>query len=218
MKYLTPVIHVKTREDAFKNCAICQEAGVHGFFLINHHMSCNKLASIYQEIRQQHPKAWIGVNALDLDPLSAIPKFKGLDAFWTDDPRINELSVEQPLGDMIRASLKHHNPKALYFGSVAFKHQHQPADLSHMTRLASKHMDVVTTSGDATGVAADLAKIQQMKEAAGAPLGIASGITPENVHGYLPYIDWFLVATGISKTFNELDPEKVTKLQEIITA
>jgi predicted TIM-barrel enzyme len=40
------------------------------------------------------------------------------------------------------------------------------------------------------------------------PLAIASGITPENIEKYLPYVDYFLVATGISKTFDEFDPEK----------
>ena len=44
------------------------------------------------------------------------------------------------------------------------------------------------------------------------PLAIASGITPENVEVYLPFADSFLVATGISRSFTELDPSKVRML------
>jgi len=36
--------------------------------------------------------------------------------------------------------------------------------------------------------------------------------TPENVGKYLPYVDIFIVATGISKGFYELDRVKVEKL------
>jgi predicted TIM-barrel enzyme len=217
MKYLTPVIHVKSLKDALLNAVICQQAGTHGFFLINHAISCNKLADIYQQVRQTYPNAWIGINVLDRDPLSAIPKFKGLDGYWVDDPRINELATEQPIANQIRDSLRFHNPKALYFGSVAFKYQVQPINLAAMTQLAAKHVDIITTSGEGTGKAADLHKIQTMRAATKHPLALASGITPDNVADYLPLLDWFLVATGISKTFHELDPEKVAKLQTKIS-
>lgn len=55
--------------------------------------------------------------------------------------------------------------------------------------------------------------IQRMKQALGdTPLAIASGITPENVADYLPHADSFLVATGISRSFTELDPVRVQAL------
>jgi len=74
----------------------------------------------------------------------------------------------------------------------------------------------VTTSGPATAVQADLDKLRLMHEGARKPLAIASGITPENVRQYLPYAKYFLVASGISKGWTELDPEKVTRLvQEV---
>ena len=67
-------------------------------------------------------------------------------------------------------------------------------------------MDVVTTSGPGTGWSASVEKIGAMKEALGDfPLAIASGVTPENVTDYLGIADCFLVATGISKSFEELD-------------
>jgi len=54
-----------------------------------------------------------------------------------------------------------------------------------------------------------------MKAALGdAPLAVASGITPENVSRHLPFADCFLVATGISRSFIELDPSRARKLVE----
>jgi predicted TIM-barrel enzyme len=47
-----------------------------------------------------------------------------------------------------------------------------------------------------------------------APLGIASGITPENVEEYLPLADCFLVATGIIRSFSQLDLTRVRLLIE----
>lgn len=52
-----------------------------------------------------------------------------------------------------------------------------------------------------------------MKEALGdLPLAIASGITPDNIKRYLPYADCYLVATGISKSFTELDEARLRAL------
>ena len=222
MKHLTPVIHVKNLDQALKNADICVKAGVHGFFLINHGISYKKLAKIAVDVREWFPKAWIGVNILDADPLTAIPELAvvpNLNAWWVDDPKLIEGQVTQDLADQIRQSLHNQIPSARYFGSVAFKYQPQPVHLANMTRLASQHMDVITTSGEATGHAANAEKIACMFGAAGShPLALASGVTCENAAHYLPYITWFLVATGISLDFHNLDPVKVAKLQQIISA
>ena len=52
----------------------------------------------------------------------------------------------------------------------------------------------------------------------GAPLAIASGITPENVGDFLPYASAFLVATGISRNFHDLDPRRVARLVGVVRA
>ena len=96
---------------------------------------------------------------------------------------------------------------------MAFKYQRLIYDLRQAAVKATPYMDVVTTSGPGTGHAAAVAKIRLMKQALGDfPLAIASGVTPENVADYLPYADCFLVATGISRSFEELEPERVKLL------
>ena len=111
--------------------------------------------------------------------------------------------------------------EGLYFGGVAFKYQREvpPEKLGDAAKLASKYMDVVTTSGPGTGRAAAVEKIATMKKALGDfPLAIASGITPDNAADFLPHADCFLVATGISSQFDELDRDMLRALMEVVRA
>jgi hypothetical protein len=86
-------------------------------------------------------------------------------------------------------------------------------ELAAAARVSSRFIDVVTTSGPGTGLEAHRGKIATMKGAIGDfPLAIASGITPENANDYLDLADCFLVATGISDTFSELNPGLVREL------
>ncbi|MBI2566855.1 MAG: hypothetical protein HYV63_07490 [Candidatus Schekmanbacteria bacterium] len=104
-------------------------------------------------------------------------------------------------------------PGCVYFGGVAFKYQRHVEDLEAACRVAARYMDVVTTSGPGTGHAAEVEKIRRMKQTLGStPLGIASGIAPENIGHYLAHADCFLVATGISRSLTELDPARVLAL------
>jgi len=78
-------------------------------------------------------------------------------------------------------------------------------------------MDVVTTSGVATGQAADVDKIATFRAAMGdTPLALASGITPENAMDYED-IDCFMVATGINKqgNFYDIDPDRLAALMQM---
>ena len=76
-------------------------------------------------------------------------------------------------------------------------------------------MDVITTSGPGTGQAAEPAKIAAIRAGAGDhPMALASGVTPENVDDYLPWVDAYLVATGISRDFEHLDPARTRALVE----
>jgi len=104
----------------------------------------------------------------------------------------------------------------LYFGGVAFKYQREVAAdaLGRASVVAMSYMDVVCTSGPGTGKAADVAKVIAMREAIGpdGAIALASGVTAENVAAYLPYVDAFLVGTGIEARFGVLDRAKLADL------
>ena len=78
----------------------------------------------------------------------------------------------------------------LYFGGTAFKKQ-RPIAAEHYSaaaQQAAQWMDVVTTSGVATGEEADLSKVDAFRRGIGdGALALASGIHPENIRQYAAF-------------------------------
>lgn len=214
---LLPVIHVQDAAQAIRNTTIAREAGADGVFLINHDIEVLSLVVAYNAVRKEHPDWWVGVNFLGIPPTAAFLVMEDtMDGLWVDNARIDELHEEQPRQKKIQKAREICAQDKLYFGGVAFKYQREVADISTAAEFAALYMDVVTTSGHGTGKAAHPEKIRTMKRALeDHPLAIASGITPENVHEYMD-ADCFIVATGISNNFYNLDAAKVRDLATIL--
>jgi len=233
-----PVVHVTGTEQALCNVEVARAAGADGAFLISHgrELGHQRLFELHGQLTRRVPGFWLGVNCLDLDAVSALtrvgasswtadgrwqanpafhPGAQGLGGVWCDDAGVRDDVVAQPEAARAWAAKQAHGVSALYFGGVDFKHQRPAHDPAEAARLGARYMDVVTTSGSATGAAPAVAKIRAMKRALpDTPLAIASGITPENVLDFLPWADAFLVATGISSSFDELDPVRTRALIE----
>ena len=213
-----PVIHVVDEDQVMRNIFVAQRAGSNGVFLINHKMIGRKFLDIYEIAADRFSDFWIGINCLDLRPGEIFNEVArrgllNLAGIWTDNALINEYSEDQSEAERINELRQNSGWKGLYFGGVAFKYQPLVRELEKAAILAAKYVDVVTTSGPGTGRAAEIEKIRRMKTAVGAkPLAIASGITPDNVRGYLKITDCFLAATGISEDFFTLDPQKIRSL------
>lgn len=215
-----PVIHVKDTDHAIRNASIAQEAGADGVFLISMRgMPHTKLTQVQRAVREQFGTWWIGVNYLDVPTVkvfsSATPAISGI---WVDDARINAWISDQVEAEEIANSRVKSGWSGLYFGGVAFKYQEHVKDVALASQIATKYMDVVTTSGTGTGSAPDLEKITLMKARIGThPLGIASGISPENVHNYKEVADCFLVATSLlTPDTEEFDLSRVRALVEAV--
>ena len=213
-----PVIHVVSFDQARRNVAFAKDAGADGVFLINHAMGSDVLLKIHDGIANLYPDWWIGVNCLDLAPqevfLRLSPRVSGV---WVDNAMIREDQQSQSEAEAVLKAKAKSSWPGLYFGGVAFKYQRHVSDLAMAAKIAMQYMDVVTTSGSGTGEAARIEKIRTMKQALGDfPLAIASGITPANVRDYLSCSDCYLVATGIGKSFEELDPVLVKRLIDTV--
>jgi predicted TIM-barrel enzyme len=214
------VIHVEYEEQALRNCEIARTAGADGTFLINHGISSTDLLKIHHTAFQEFPDWWIGVNCLDNDPSETFKMVtEEVAGIWVDNAMINENMNIQPNADRIRKAQEESRWQGLYFGGVDFKYQRHVNDLENASNIAMRYMDVVTTSGAGTGIAADATKIQRMKKALeDFPLAIASGITVDNIENYLDKADCFLVATGVSRSWAELNEELVKQLVEEVRA
>ena len=211
-KQLFVVVHVESPDQAMQNVATAKENGADGVFLIGHRISHKELTCCYCYVRDRVPDFFVGLNYLDLDNRQSIRLVSQLqtEAVWLDDPT--------PIVQLRGWQQEMAAERLIVFGGVAFKGQRAVTDPAQAAREAAPYLDVVTTSGDRTGLAPTVEKIQEMKKAIGdVPLAIASGITSDNVAAYLAVgTDCFLVATGISFSFAALDPAKVGALSKII--
>lgn len=215
-----PVIHVVDATQALRNAEIACNAGADGIFLINHDLPYTTLLDIYAAVSAAFSGWWVGVNCLDLDTGDVFRHVgRTMAGVWTDNALIDENRTEQPEADAVLQVQRAHDWHGLYFGGVAFKYQRAVTDVERAARVAARYMDVVTTSGPATGQAAEPDRIRRMKAAIGDhPLAVASGITPENVTDYLAFADCFLVATGICRRIDELDNNRTLALVQLVRA
>ncbi|KVP75223.1 hypothetical protein WJ96_05555 [Burkholderia ubonensis] len=213
-----PVIHYQDDEQAMRNAERAFDAGCAGVFLIHMEGQNQLLAPVARLIKSRWPDMLVGINYLGRDPAAAVAAniTDGLDMTWTD-VQLTHSDVAPWEGAMrVREALVRH-PEHLVFAGVAFKHQrYEPQP--EMAALTARVFGLIpTTSGSATGVAAEVGKVAQMRAALGdAPqLAIASGITPENAHEFAPHLSHILVATGVSSSFHDFDFEKLYRLRAI---
>lgn len=215
-KIFIPVIHVLNMEQVMRNLELVILNGADGVFLINHGpINYKNLIVIYNKAVETYPNFWIGLNCLDLPShkiFDILPN--DIDGIWADDGGVYDEDISY--AKMISKYRKKSSFKGLYFGGVSFK-GHYVEYPDKVAKLSKKYVDIITTSGCRTGKPACLSKIVSMKNAIGErSLGVASGISINNVKDYLPYVDYFIVATGISRSFYELEPYKVKDLAKVI--
>lgn len=221
---ILPVIHVLNLEQTVRNIVIAMTEGAQGVFLINHDFPHHELLPVIQEVRQRFPSLWFGVNFLGVTGKNAFPLLgelseKGVkvDACWADNARIDEHADEQKEADEIASIRASSGWSGLYFGGTAFKKQREVAIEDHQlsAEIAGRYMDVVTTSGIATGAAADISKIETFRKGCGeVPLAVASGVTVDNIGVYASLVDAVLVATGINipGDFHNIDQARLRAL------
>ncbi len=223
-----PVIHVLDHEQTSRNVGIAMDEGAAGVFLINHDFAADRFLPIIRSVRSAYPLVWLGVNFLAVTGKKAFPILADLekegcvvDGYWADDARIDEQcsADEQPEAAEILAIKKDCGWSGLYFGGTAFKKQ-RIVDQQYFqisATIASGWMDVVTTSGVATGQEAGVEKAKIFREGVGeSALALASGITAQNVGGYANHLDAILVATGINVAgdFYNIDQSRLRRLIE----
>lgn len=210
---IIPVIHHKNELLSMRNAEVCAKNKAHGVFVISMDGDNFGLSALAKRIKLSFPELKVGINLLGYSALDSI--YEGLnyslDMTWSDCPVVTG-SVITSEAKLIEEEIK--NTQHLFFNSVAFKYQAIERNIPQAVVNSQLLKFIPTTSGEATGKAADLTKIKSMKESLkDYPLAIASGLTPDNVHEYTPYIEFGLVATGISEDFYTFDE---LKLQEII--
>lgn len=217
MTMILPVIHYQSDEQALRNAEVAFDAGCDGVFLIHMRGQNALLAAPARAIKARWPDKLVGVNYLGWDTAGAVAANidDGLDMTWTD----NQLTHSS--GDDLQDARRVHaamaaKPGHLVFTGVAFKHQRKEPHPVQAAQMAVEHGFIPTTSGPATGVAAEVTAVRALREGLDvAPLAIASGITPDNVAEFAPNLSHILVASGVSSSFYEFDFEKLCRLRAL---
>lgn len=211
-----PVIHPTSQLGALMSTHTAVACGADGVFLIDQGMDEDEVLALCKEINKHFPTLWVGLNLLQtggrMIAKLATTKSLKVGGIWKD----RASSVDYAKVDS--------GWSGLTFGGVAFKGQKpvHPDDLAAETQRWAICLDVVTTSGDKTGQAPSVSKVEVMHRALASegatPLALASGITVENVSDFLPYASAYLVATGIESQFGVLDPVRTRELADKIHA
>ncbi len=205
MTLILPVVHHKKTMMTLEQAEIAFSSGADGLFLISHHGDDDALPSLAKTIKNIYPRLKVGVNLLSMPVVEAVRSLEpyGLDMVWSDYCGVSSRGFDK---DGLELEKWHQNNKHVdLFASVAFKYQEVDSDPSMAAFNANQVGFIPTTSGEGTGMAPTLEKIKLMSEATHGNLAIASGMTPDNVESFVPYLSHILVSTGVSKNGYEFD-------------
>lgn len=218
-----PVIHAQSRQQVRRNAELARINGADGVFLISHgSLRAFDVFRLAEELTTEYPNWWIGINILGSWSISAIFEqlrgdYKNIHGLWQDDAGVFPNSTPEWNSEWAEDVAEARGDwNGAHMGGVAFKYQREvpPNKWAHVAKLATSLVDVVVTSGEATGQAAPSEKLRVMREAIGDhALGLASGVTIENVEQY-PGVNAFLVASSIllPGTGENFDPGKLREM------
>lgn len=221
-----PVVHINESGEAVTQATHALDLGADGVYLINHWGNTEELFDTFNKLDIAKPKAFIGMNLLDLRPLDACRVMKNLhdrnslqripNSLWADNALTETRNCEtlnyiRQVGGMESMS---------YLGGISFKYTttytEEPMLAYNLTLAALDRVDVVTTSGAGTGTPPTVAKIAAMKSAAsnaGKPLAVASGIDSNNIGNFEGIVDEVLVSSSVETTpFSGIFDAKKLKL------
>lgn len=214
MTHIYPVIHFHDARHALAEAEKIALAGCAGTFLISNAQHEQELVRAAVKVKLAFPKLKVGVNILLMPEDEAMTTILGahphIDGLWFDQQvTSNGLTEKQ------RSVLRTRDMfGGLVFAAVAFKYQPYEADPVTAARVALEAGFIPTTSGSATGQPPKLEKIIAMSEACGGHLAVASGMTPDNIKEYAPYLKYALVATSLVDRNDRIYPERLKELME----
>ena len=219
-RMIIPVIHYLDDAQAMRNAEIAFDAGCPAVMLIEMGGADTRPVWAASEIQRCWPEKLVGLNFLRAQRVADMPiNLTGVDMTWTDwqitHSQLGNFASVAALRDLLAVK-----PRHLFFCAVAFKGQPHEPDPACAARRARSFGMIPTTSGSGTGVAADPIAVAALRAALGPtdPLALASGVTPDNAHEFLPFVSHVLVSTGISSSFYEFDPARVRALVEVSEA
>lgn len=202
-----PVVHINTTPTAVEQSATALTAGADGVYLIHHGADNATVFGVLRIVGDNHPGAFVGVNLLGSSTLQALHRIEQAlntgeitcapSGLWSDDIR----SDPDPFAAKEYASRTEALSGVRILGGIAFKYTstftEDPDVARDETVRLRDAVDVVTTSGSGTGTPPTVAKLRAMREVAGRPIAVASGLSAANVVDFRTVVDEVLIASSI---------------------
>lgn len=216
------VIHVKDAEQAVEMARVAVKNGVNRLFVISHLGEDVTLPDIARQIKAECPTVSVGLNCLGADFAEAFgfAAMANADALWFDDAGFHSSQPDQAKKSRFLVALNQFkilHPHVDVFVGVGFKYQRVDAQPEIAALEVLSAGCIPTTSGSATGVAADPTQIRLLCQ--GLPkasrIALASGVSAENIEQWRDLITDVFVASSVSDNEYTLNPGKVAKLNSL---
>lgn len=213
--------------------------GADALVLINARAELPLYERVIAAVRAKHPTAPLGLSALAYGPENLTEGFRlakqfQADIVWCevvpdeafeyegDDGRYQP-AVTTPRALALEVQARD-RPEAMHVAGVHMKYTRPTDGLSfpEAVRRALGSVDGIVVTGPETGMVADVERIRTARAEAGAHvMGLASGVSVENVESVIPFIDFAIVGTSLKRSDDPLrvDGDKVralrTKMDEL---
>ncbi len=203
----------------------CIEGNADGVVLINEFCSLEEFEPCVKSVREAYPELKLGVNYLGDERETygfgesfRLAKDYSLEFVWTDFAGVDDIVERAPVS---LHDIEAVRPDSVFYCSgvhmkySTLKDQSKPIEKSALQALG--FVDGVIITGPKTGVPCPPENVKRVREVIGNyPLGLASGVSADNVREVLPYIDFALVASSLQNSDKRIVKEKVSDLCRVL--
>ncbi len=212
----------KLLSDALANADAVVEGGGDMIILINSRTEMPLYEKVIAAVRQKHPSFPLGLSALAYGPTNLTEGFRLAAAYdaqmvWCETVPDEAIEYEEDDGSYTKADViplalaletqAKLRPTALHTAGVHMKYT-RPLDgktFEEAMQAALGKVDGINITGPKTGELADVEHIRTARRIAGEhPIGLASGVSVENIEAVLPLIDYAIVGTSLKEPADPL--------------
>ncbi|MBI4859294.1 MAG: protein kinase [Candidatus Riflebacteria bacterium] len=212
------IIHAVSASQTLRNAEIAWAAGCDGVFLVAPGPNPRELLDTHGRVVAEFPNWWIGISCPDMAPLEVLRDLPDeVAGVWVDSPVMTEGATDGAVAEQVTSALIGGRWRGFYFGGLAVTHATSDQHVQRVTDLAARCVDVLTAAGPGAGQPPPKDRVEAAR-AVPVPvaLAITTGISPETVFGFVDLADSFVVGSGISSCFGQLDPRRVRALVSIV--
>jgi len=220
-KILLPVLSCKDDVQFINNIEkiypYIEDKKIHGIWITSANCDISIIEKVIKWKNDLKKNIWLGINLIGENIFKVLEfiKINNPDGIWIDNSYFNnETNFNIP--EIILDQFEKMNWNGLYFGGVMFKYQSIDYLKKEILNKTHEYIDVLTTSGIATGTPIDIDKLNYIYDSTNEKIhiAIASGISSENILNIKEKCNIFLFRSSIVDIDNNILIDKINLLCE----